>query len=175
MRNLIVVTAAMLLAANAVHAQDVKIPVNIERLADKAVETVNVTVDGALLQLAARFLSDDSEQKTAKELISNLKGIYVRTFEFAKPGAYTEADVESLRSQLKAPLWSRMASVRSTKDNENVDVFFKMEANKITGVVVIAAKPTELTFVNIDGPIDIDQLATLGGQFGIPKLEGKPK
>src|ERR1700730_3620111 len=35
-------------AASAARGQDVKIPANIEKLTAKAVETVNVTVDGAL-------------------------------------------------------------------------------------------------------------------------------
>ena len=38
-------------------AQDVKIPERIEQLAAKAKETVNVTLDGPLLQLASQFLS----------------------------------------------------------------------------------------------------------------------
>jgi hypothetical protein len=176
--NVIVTILTVLGAAGNVRAQDVKIPANIERLAARAVETVNVTVDGALLQLAGKFLSsDDPEQKMAKNLLSGLKGIYVRSFEFAAPGEYSEADVESLRSQLQAPTWSKMVSVRSKNDGENVDVFFKMEKDKIAGLVVIAAEPMELTFVNIVGPIDLDQLSRLGGQFGIPKidLEGTQK
>jgi len=38
---------------------------------------------------------------------------------------------------------------------------------------VIAAQATQLTFVNIVGPIDLDQLAALGGHFGVPELEIK--
>ena len=54
MRIVIVLLTLTLLPATATAArgQDVKIPANVERLAAKAVETVNVTVDGALLQLA---------------------------------------------------------------------------------------------------------------------------
>ena len=172
MRNVVVLTALLVLSAHAVHAQDVIIPRDIERLSAKAVNTVNVTLDGAILQLGGRFLSaTDPEQKVVKSLISSLKGIYVRSFEFAGPGAYSEADVESLRSQLKMPLWTKVVGVRSGRGGEDVDVFLKMEKDKIAGLVVIAAQATQLTFVNIVGPIDLEQLASLGGQFGIPKLE----
>jgi hypothetical protein len=171
MRNVVVLTALLVVSAHAVHAQDVVIPRDIERLSAKAVNTVNVTLDGALLQLGGRFLSaSDPEQKTIKSLISSLKGIYVRSFEFAGPGQYSEADVESLRSQMKVPLWSKVVGVRS-RGGEDVDVFLKMEKDRIAGLVVIAAQATQLTFVNIVGPIDLEQLASLGGQFGIPKLE----
>ena len=171
MRNVVALTALLVVSAHAVHAQDVIIPRDIERLSGKAVNTVNVTLDGPLLQLGGRFLSSsDPEQKIVKSLISSLKGIYVRSFEFAGPGAYSEADVESLRSQLKMPLWTRAVGVRS-KGGEDVDVFLKMEKDKIAGLVVIAAQATQLTFVNIVGPIDLELLSSLGGQFGIPKLE----
>jgi len=161
-------------AASAARAQDVKIPLNIERLAAKATETVNVTVDGSLLQLAGKFLSSsDPDQKQVKTLISNLKGIYVRSFKFENAGEYSEADVESMRSQLKAPDWSRIVNVTSKKGGDNVDVAYKLDKGKIAGLVVITAEPKELTIVNIVGPIDLDQLSSLGGQFGIPKVELK--
>jgi hypothetical protein len=171
MRHGLVAAALLVLTAGAVQAQDITIPLNIERLASKAAENVNVNVDGALLQLAGKFLGqDDPEQKAVKNLIANLKGIYVRSLEFAKPGEYSDADVDSLRKQLKAPAWTSMANVRSAKGGENVDVFLKMEKEKIVGLVVIAAEATRLTIVNIVGPIDLDQLASLGGHFGVPKV-----
>lgn len=162
--------------AAAARTQDVTIPLNIERLSTKAVESVNVTVDGALLQLASKFLSaSDPDQKAVKDLISNLKGVYVRTFQFANPGEYSEIDVEALRSQMRAPVWSKMVTVRSKNDGDNVDVFFKMDKGQIAGLVVIAAEPKELTVVNIVGSIDLDQLSKLGGQFGIPKIDIDPE
>lgn len=166
-----VISAYMLLSVSVARAQDITFPPGIERLGSRAVETVNVTVDGALLQLAGKFLSStDPDQKKVKDVISKLKGVYVRSFKFDKAGEYSDADVESMRSQLRAPVWSKMVSVRS-KTEDNVDVYFKMEKDRIDGLVVIAAEPTELTVVNIVGPIDLDQLSSLGGQFGIPKID----
>jgi hypothetical protein len=176
MRNIVILFTLMLLpgSASAVRAQDVKIPANIEKLAAKAVETVNVTVDGALLQLAGKFLSStDPDQKQVKNLIDTMKGIYVRSFKFVNVGEYSEADVESLRSQLRGAEWSRIVNVTSRQGGDNVDVAYKMDKGKISGLVVIAAEPRELTIVNIVGPIDLDQLSSLGGQFGIPKVELK--
>ena len=171
MRRGLFAAALVLLVAGGAQAQDITMPANIEKLASKAVENVNITLDGTLLQIAGKFLSqDDPGQKAVKGLIGNLKAIYVRSFEFAKPGEYSDADVEPLRKQLKAPGWSPMVNVRSARDGENIDVFFKMEKDKVAGLVVIAAQPTELTVVNIVGPIDLDQLASLGGHLGIPRL-----
>ncbi len=174
MRTIVFITGLILLPAGDARAQDVTIPKSIERLAEKAVESVNITLDGALLQLGGKFLSaSDPEQRAVKEMIGTIKAIYVRSFEFAGPGGYSEADVESLRAQVKAPGWTRMASVRSKKAGEDVDVFFKLEKDTVVGLVVIAAEPNQLTFVNIVGPIDLDRLASLGGHFGIPKVDVK--
>ena len=176
MKTAFVILASMLLpaTASAARAQDVKIPPNIERLAAKAVETVNVTVDGTLLQLAGKFLSStDPDQQKIKTLIGNLKGIYVRSFKFENEGEYSDTDVESMRSQLRGQEWSRIVNVTSKKGGDNVDVAYKMDKGKIAGLVVIAAEPKEFTIVNIVGPIDLDQLSSLGGQFGIPKVDLK--
>ena len=170
----VAVVVSMLGSSGAAAAgpQDLTIPVNIEKLSAKAVESVNVTVDGPLLQLASAFLSStDPQQKEVKELISGLKGVYVRSFEFADAGQYSDIDVEAIRSQLRAPEWSKMVTVRSKADGDNVDVFFKMDKAKIAGLVVIAAEAKELTIVNIVGSINLDQLSKLGGQFGIPKID----
>jgi hypothetical protein len=153
-----------------------KIPVNLERLAAKAAEVVDVNMDAAMLQFAGNFLNKGKpDEAQIQKLLSNLKGLCVRSFEFDKDGQYTAEDVESLRAQLQAPVWSRMVGVRGKRDGENVDVYLRMEKNSVTGLSVIAAEPKELTFVHIDGLIDPEQLAGLGGQFGIPKVEMSPK
>ena len=97
----------------------------------------------------------------------------MRSFKFENEGEYSEVDVESVRSQLRAPDWSRVVNVTSRKGGDNVDVAYKMDKGKIAGLVVIAAEPKEFTIVNIVGPIDLDQLSSLGGQFGIPKVDLK--
>jgi hypothetical protein len=164
----------MLLFASPItaRAQEFKVPPNIDRLSAKAKETVEVTMEGPMLRWASKFLSaEDPEEAKCAKLVQNLRGIYVRNFEFDKEGAYSNEDVEQLRSQVHSPEWTRVVGVRSVRDGENVDVYFKLENDKMAGIIVIAAEPKELTFVNIVGPIDVDQLADLGGEFGIPRLD----
>ena len=142
------------------------------RLEAKASKTVDVSLDQSMLKFASQFLdTKDPDQAQAKKIVSNMQGIYVHSFEFDKPGEYTEEDVAYLRGPLKDPPWSRIVSARSKRDGENVEVYFKKEGAKFTGLVVIATQPTSLTFVSILGPIDPDDLAKLGGHFGIPPVE----
>lgn len=153
-------------------AQEIKIPPSLDRLASKASDVVDVTMDSNLLQLAGRFLSGkDSDDAKVKKLITGLKGIYVRSYEFQKTGEYQESDVEPIRAQLRSPAWSRIVGVRSQKSGENAEVYLKTANNKIGGLVILSTEPKELTIVSIEGTIDPDQLNELGGHFGIPKVE----
>ncbi len=164
----------LLCASVVARTQDLKIPPNIEKLSAKAKETVEVTMDAPMLRWASKFLSaDDPEEQKAAKLVANLKGIYVRSYEFDDEGAYSSEDVETLRSQVRGPNWTRVVGVRSQRDGENVDVFFRLENDKMAGIIVIAAERKELTFVNIVGPLEVDQLADLSGEFGIPKLNAR--
>jgi hypothetical protein len=169
---MIKLAALACLALAPLAAQDVKIPATLDRLASKASEVVDVTMDANLLQLASRFLSDkDSDDAKVKKLIAGLKGIYVRSYEFEKAGEYQESDVEPIRTQLRNPAWSRIVGVRSQKSGENAEVYVKTGNNKIGGLVILSTEPRQLTIVSIEGSIDPDQLNELGGHFGIPNVE----
>lgn len=163
------------------YGQDAKLRIdNLDRLAAKAVDVVEVAVDEKLIQLASKFLSDKNpDEAKVKALVAGLKGVYVRVFEFDQPGQYSASDVDSLRSQLKSPGWSRIVGVRSRKQGENIDVHIMTSGDTVSGLAIIASAPKELTVVNIVGPIDLEKLSRLEGQFGIPKLDleqgSKPK
>jgi len=145
------------------------------KLESKASKTVDVNLDQSMLKFAAQFLDQkDPDQAEAKRIVANMQGIYVHNFEFEKDGQYTEEDLAMLRAPLKEPTWSRIVNVKSKEEGENVEVYFKKEGAKFTGLVVIATEKTSLTFVNIMGPIDPADLAKLGGQFGIPDVEITP-
>ena len=154
-------------------AQEIKLPVELDKLAAKADETVNVTLDGPMLKLAGRFLSEKSEDEaTARKVVSSLQSIMVRTFEFSREGQYDPADLDSIRAQVKSAPWSRVVGVTSKRDGDNVEVYFKDGGNgTLSGMLVICAEPRDLAIVSVVGKLDPSDLAYLGGQFGIPKLD----
>lgn len=166
-------------AAATAGAQNPRIQTSqLDALAAKATETVDVNIDERLMQLTARFLSskDDDEAKV-KELVNGLKGIYVKSFEFENEGQYTDADLEGIRSQLRNTAWNRIVNVNSKKEG-SVEVYLMQTGDQISGLAVLATDPKEITVVNIIGPIDLEKLRQLEGQFGIPDLDierSKPK
>ena len=167
MKSIIGAATLTLLVSSNGFGQTLQIPEQIDRLGPKARETVNITLDGSLLQLASQFLSStDKDQAKIKSIISKLKAIQVRTFEFDNDAQYSEADIAPIRSQLRAPAWSRI--VESRKDGEHVEVFVKQDKDKIGGLVLISAERKQLAIIGIDGLIDLSELSSLDGQFGIP-------
>jgi hypothetical protein len=170
----VVFTVAALLLAGPVFAQSkgrLQLP-EFAALADKASETVTVTLDSNLLGIAARFLNpDDPEQAKAKKLVNSLTGVYVQHYTFETDYAYPKGDIERVRRQLGTPGWSRIVGAVSKKEQTNVEVYVLIDRDRAQGLAVIASEPREFTIVNIVGTIDLEQLHDLEGNFSIPRLE----
>lgn len=166
------------LSVSAARAQTARIELSqLDHLGAKATETVDVNIDERLMQITAKFLSGkDPDEVKIKELVNGLKGIYVKSFEFERDGDYLPADIESIRSQLRNPAWSRILNVSSKREG-SIEVYLMTIASHVGGLVVVATDPKELTVVNIVGPVDLEKLSQLEGQFGVPELgiETKPK
>ena len=163
---------ALLCAAVPVYAQNARLQIDhLDRLFPQAAETVDIRIDGALLLMASKFLRSDKEDEAAvKEIVRDLKGVYVKGVEFDKEGQYTESDVESVRQQLAAPGWNRVVGVRSKRDGDNVEVFLMINNDAvIDGIGVLISNPKQVMVVNVVGTIDPEKINNLRGQFGIPK------
>jgi hypothetical protein len=152
-------------------AQNARIDLGpLEHLGAKASEAVDVNIDERLMQITAKFLSGkEPDELKIKELINGLKGIYVKSFEFENDGDYSQADVESIRSQLRNPAWSKILNVSSKREG-SIEVYLMSNAAQVGGLVVLATDLKELTIVNIVGPVDLEKLSQLEGQFGVPDL-----
>ena len=143
----------------------------LNKFAARASDSVDVSLDGSLLQLGAKFLSGNSpEEAKIKRLVNGLKGIYVKSFEFEKEGQYNESDLDGIRSQLKAPGWSRIIGVKSKKEGENAEIFLRTNGSTPGGLTIISTGPKELTVVQILGSISLDDLSGLSGNLGVPQL-----
>jgi hypothetical protein len=141
-------------------------------LAQKATESVTITLDAALLAMAGRFLdANDPQDAATKDVIKGLSGIYVRSYTFDKDSAYRQADIDAVKSQLAAPGWNRLVETHSRKTGANVDIYIMLDNNQAVGLALIASEPRQFTIVNIVGSIDLDKLHKLEGQFGVPKLD----
>jgi len=150
---------------------------NLDHLAPKASNVVDVQLSKDLLQFAAKFLDgkDDPEEAQVKKLLTGITGIYVKSFQFKTDGSWSKADLDSVRNQIRAPEWARIVGTTNTEDGESAEVFVRSENQKMTGLAILVSKPKELTVVNIVGSVDLNSLSDLGGHFGIPKVEPPKK
>src|ERR1700752_3775055 len=169
--------ALLLIAASAAatNAQDSRLQLNsLDHLAAKASQSVDVNIDEKLIRIALKVFSDqDVDERKIKEVVAGIKGIYVKSFEFENEGQYTPADMETIRTQLRGPGWTRLVDVKSKKE-DSLEVYLLMNGENVGGLAGLRSDVRQLVVVNIVGPVDLEKLAQLEGQFGIPELDIEP-
>ena len=110
------------------YGQDAKLQLgNLDKLTDKAARVTDVTLDGSLLQFAVNLIEKvDAEDKDVEQLqsiIKNLKGIYIKSFEFDEASQYSKGDVDAIRSQLTSPRWSKIVQSMEKRHNEYDEIY----------------------------------------------------
>lgn len=173
--KLLAAAALMLLALASARAQGENGRLrleSLERVETKASETLRVDVDGILLGLGKSVLSDDDpDEKTIKEIIDGLRGVYVRSYEFKAEGDFKDADLDGLRQQLRGHGWSRLVDVKTHgADFDGAEVYALTAAGRVEGMAVLISEPKHLIVVNVVGSIDLDKLKRLEGTLGIPRI-----
>jgi hypothetical protein len=133
---------------------------NLDKLSSKAASVTEVTLDGSMLEMASKFIAMDEDKEDAElvAIIKNLKGIYIKSFEFDDANQYSAADVEAVRKQLAAPGWSCIVNVRKRTGERN-EVYLLKDGEKVAGVTILVAEARELTIVNIVGAIPVEKIA----------------
>ena len=163
---------ALAVPALAQNASPLNIPPQIEKeLSARATNVTEVTLGKNMLNFAAKYMNGkDKDDAAAQQLIQNLDGIYVRDYEFDKPGDYSIDDLDQLRKSFEGPEWSTIVSDREKKTGETTYVMIKTVNGQSQGLFVFSAEPKELSLVLILGPINMDQLGELKGLGGLSSL-----
>jgi hypothetical protein len=142
---------------------------NLDKLSDKAARVTDVTLDGSLLEFAVKIIEKaddgDSDTQQLKSIVKNLKGIYVKSFEFDEASQYSKADVEAIRSQLTGPRWTKIVQSSDKRHNEHDEIYLLKVGDRIEGVAILVAEAKELTIVNIVGEVPVDKIAALEHHF----------
>jgi Domain of unknown function (DUF4252) len=168
-RNWVILPLAFSFALT-IYAQDPRIQVNhLDRLAAVAIESVEITLDELRMRAVSKLMTLSAKDQTKlMDLMGRLKGVYIRGFEFANDGEYTESDVDTIRAQLNAPGWQRIVEVRGRNGDKNE--FYLMPLNDtIVGYTAIFTEPRKLCVINIVGQINVDEMHLLDNQFELKK------
>jgi hypothetical protein len=143
-------------------------PVTLEKqLADRASNYTEVSLDRKMLDFASRFMND-KDDADGKRIVAKLNGVYVRSYEFDKPGQYTAANLDAVRKQFDTPEWSVLVKTRSRGGSDDADIYMKLVNGEVQGMFILDAESKDLNFVYISGPIRPEDLKDLSGNFGIP-------
>ncbi len=95
-----------------------------------------------------------------KGVAANVSRVFVRNYEFDKPGQYSDADLEKLRKQVSdGSGWSRILSTK--EEHESNEIYMFSQDGKPGGFLLIAAEEKELSVVYVVGSIDLASLASL--------------
>jgi hypothetical protein len=162
----ILVAAVLCFSALCGYGQDAKLQLgNLDKLSEKAARVTDVTLDGSLLQFAVNMIqkinAEDKDVAQLQSIIKNLKGIYIKSFEFDDASQYSKADVDGIRSQLTSPRWSKIVQSMEKRRNEYDEIYVLKNGDKVGGVVILVAEARELTVVNLVGDVPMDKIASL--------------
>lgn len=156
------VAAFLIVAAPAVVCAQ-KIELKLDAVAAKATQKEEIDLEGPMLEAVISQAREKAKEKAgdkAADLFSGVKGVHVRHYEFAQPGAYSDADLASVRAQLKPEAgWSSMVNVK--EKNESTQVLAHKDGDQVTGLFVLAEEPRELTVVQIAGSLSLEKLSEL--------------
>jgi hypothetical protein len=146
---------------------------SLDKLGDKAKESNIVTLDQSLLRLVGGVLdSKDKDQQAAKTLLSGIKGVYVRNFEFSSKDQYSIADIEPIRKQIHSLGWSKIVESREKNEDgtpREIDEVY-INTGGGGGLAIISAEPKELSVIYIDGVLKLEDLQKLH-RFGVPNID----
>jgi hypothetical protein len=177
MRTTFALVAFTLLVPVAASAQGARLNLSfLDRLGERASAKQEVTIDRSMLSTAGSALVGKSPNAAAaKQILSELEGIYVRSYEFDDRKAFSIDDINAIRKQLATPGWTRIVANEEKDRQGNVElqeIWLFNPGGKLGGIFIINAEPGALQVVNVVGPIDLPKLAALGGVLGIPRNIG---
>ena len=164
---------SLVLSAPAWALNGAKVDVDQPGLEKKADEVVEVNLEGKSLEQGSRLLAiRQGVSAPVKSLLGGLKGIYRRTYRFATGGkGYEAADVASIHERMADEGWAPVIDVKNNSKQAAVTVYSYTEGENVAGVTVVSSDPSEVTVVNIVGPVDLQTLIEAGESFGVPTMQ----
>jgi hypothetical protein len=137
-------------------AQGLKLSV-FDRLKDKATEVVDLNLPKNLIDIGVGFVPDADKLKKMA-----LSSILIRSLEFDKEGVYSDADVQSLISELTGPGWNLV--IKADEKKEKSRIWIKSSGNgELGGLRILSAEAKELSVIEIVGKVRPEDLKDLGG------------
>ncbi|MFT5140036.1 MAG: hypothetical protein ACI9H8_002338 [Lysobacterales bacterium] len=125
---------------------------------------VNISIGGALLGFVSAMARNEDPEAAA--IFSKLKGIRVSVYSTENADTNAAFDqVALVKSSLQSLNWEPIVQVND--DGEQVQIFMKMEGEKMNGLTLMAVDDEEAVFVNVIGQLDPNELSQLMDKFNV--------
>jgi len=154
---------------------------SLDQFAAKAKSKTEINMDESMVKSAAGFLNQEKEGEAAvKKTVKDLKGLFLRSYEFEQRGAFRLEDLKPLLDQLTSPNWTSF--LRNQENGEQTEIWFHRTNGQTDGFLLISAEAREITVINAIGLTGLQDLSSLGalGNFALqsaakpsPKPEGQ--
>jgi hypothetical protein len=119
-------------------------------LAAKASSRTEGNLDGAVLEEARKALPEADK-------FSGVTGVSIHAYEYAKAGDYEPAVLDALRRQVAGDArWSKLLS--SHEEKESADIYVMLQSGNLTGLLLIATEPKQVTVIQATGSVEMAQL-----------------
>jgi len=142
---------------------------SLDKFAPLAKSKTEIAMDESMLKSAASFLDDKNAQEgTAKAISKNIKGIFLRSYEFNQKGAVKPEDLKVVLDQLKTPNWNRF--LRNEEDGELTEIWMHTTNGQSDGLLLVSAEGDELTVINLVGTVNLSDLSSLGNLGALGNL-----
>jgi hypothetical protein len=125
---------------------------------------VMINLGGPLMQLltAAAQHSDDP---AAAAMMKDLEGVRINVYDTGGNQAPALAQMGEAKAALEAAQWQPFVQVQ--EEGENVQMFTKVEGDKMQGMAIMVVNEEEAVFLNILGEIDPAQVGRVVDQLNV--------
>jgi len=156
--------AAWLMIAGTCLAQQLDLK-SLDKFAALAKSKTEINMDESMVKAAASFLdSKDKDQAVARKSVSELKGFFLRAYEFNQKGSFKLEDLKPISDQLKGPYWTPFLQVQ--ENNEQMEIWMHRTNGQMDGMLLIAAEDKEVVVMNAVGVANLSDFAAISEKLG---------
>ncbi len=124
----------------------------------------NITLGPSLLSIAKQNVNGDEE---LSKMLSGIFSIQVKSFEIDSMIEHEiRPKIKEIEDKLNKEDWQNLIQVIDNDEYTNVSL--KYDKEKLVGLLVMSLEDDEVSFVNIVGTINLEQLGNLGNGIGLP-------
>jgi hypothetical protein len=136
-----------------------------EKFAKGASDVTEINLDPTMMGLVAGKNGMTAASPSA-QIAKKMKFMVIHTYEYPKPGMYSEEDVEAYRKKLQDGTWS--CSIHVKDKDGTTDICSRESADhESSEMVIMTAEPKELTFIHMSGQMSLAELQKMGAGGGL--------